>query len=107
MDVYVEARTEVQQAERQLLAADLVAQFTAAGHEARAVRLGVYPGVALWCSGGASTVVLIDEDVIQWGRRWQHLARWRERAPEQLAGQVTATLTRRKAPASSVPGELP
>ena len=93
MTTYVHDRTEHSQAERQLLAADFVEYFTSAGHEARQVRLGVYPGVALWCAGGASTVVLVDDDVVQWGRRWQHLCRWRESTTRHVAQRILKTLT--------------
>lgn len=104
VSAYVQERTEKQQAERQLLTADLVDHLTRAGHEARQVRIDTYPGVALWCSDGSSAVILVDDDVVQWGRRWQHLARWRESSAEQLAGQITATLLRR--PASVVRADL-
>lgn len=106
MSAYVQDRIEQQQAERQLLAADLVDHLTRAGHEARRVRIGTYPGVALWCRGGSSTVVLVDEDIVQWGRRWQHLARWRDSSATQLADRIVATLVRRVG-AAARPGKGP
>lgn len=95
MSVYVLDQLEQQRAERQLLVADLLDHLTRAGHEARRIRIVIYPGVALCCRGGSSTVVLVDEDIVQWGSGWQHLARWRESSAEQLADRIVATLVRR------------